>query len=304
MISRILQEARVNLVVGATGVLGSEIAARLAQAGKPVRALVRKSSSPEKVEALERQGIELAYGDLTDGASLDQACRGVDTVYSTATAIQSRQEGNTLERVDRDGHANLVDAAKQARVSRFVFVSFRVGGRDFDFPLQAAKRETAERLKASGIPWTVIEASIFMEVWLGPHLGFDAANARARVFGSGDQKISYVSYKDVAAIAIAAAESADARNRTIEVGGPEALSPNEVIGIFEDRAGRKFEIERVPESALKQMKASATNPVEETFAGLMLLVAGGDEIDMRETLRRYPVRMTTVREYAEGVLPH
>jgi len=292
----------VNLVVGATGVLGGEICSRLAEAGKPVRALVRKSSSAEKVAALERQGIELAYGDLTDRRSLPAACRGVRTVYSTATAIQSRQEGNTLERVDREGQANLVAAAAEAGVDRFVFVSFRVGGRDFDFPLQAAKRETAERLKESGIPWTVIEASIFMEVWLGPHLGFDAKNARARVFGSGDRKISYVSYKNVAAIAIAAAESEDARNRSIEVGGPEALSPNEVIRIFEESSGRKFEVERVPESALKEMKSKATNPVEETFAGLMLFCAGGDEIDMRETLRRYPVRMTTVREYAEGVL--
>lgn len=291
-----------NLVVGATGVLGGEIASRLAESGKPVRALVRKSSSPEKVATLRNRGIELAQGDLTDRASLDAACRGVQTVYSTATAIQSQEAGNTLERVDREGQANLVDAAREAGVERFVFVSFRVGGRDFDFPLKAAKRETAERLKESGMPWTVIEASLFMEVWLGPHLGFDAANARARVLGSGDQKISWVSYKDVAAISIAAAESADARNRTIEVGGPEALSPNEVIRIFEDRSGRKFEVERVPESALKETKAKATNPVEETFAGLMLLNAGGDEIDMRETLRRYPVRMTTVREYAERVL--
>jgi len=293
----------VNLVVGATGVLGSEIVARLAQAGKPVRALVRKSSSPEKVSDLESRGIELAYGDLTDRASLDAACRGVETVYSTATAIQSRQEGNTLQRVDRDGQANLVDAAETAGVERFVFISFRVGGRDFDFPLQAAKRETAERLKSSGMAWTVIEASIFMEVWLGPHLGFDAANGRVRVLGTGDQKISWVSYKDVAAFAIAAAESDAARNRTIAVGGPEALSPNEVIRIFEERSGRPFEVERVPEPALRAMKAGATNPVEETFAGLMLLVAGGDEIDMRDTLRRYPIRMTTVREYAEGVLP-
>ncbi|MEO8348932.1 MAG: NmrA family NAD(P)-binding protein [Acidobacteriota bacterium] len=291
-----------NLVVGATGVLGGEIASRLAEAGKPVRALVRKSSSPEKVATLRSRGIELSQGDLTDRASLDAACRGVHTVYSTATAIQSQEAGNTLERVDREGQANLVDAAREASVQRFVFVSFRVGGVGFDFPLKAAKRETAERMKESGIPWTVIEASLFMEVWLGPHLGFDAAIARARVLGSGDQKISWVSYKDVAAISIAAAESADARNRTIEVGGPEALSPNEVIRIFEDRSGRKFEVERVPESALKEMKAKATNPVEDTFAGLMLLNAGGDEIDMRETLRRYPVRMTTVREYAERVL--
>lgn len=291
-----------NLVVGATGVLGGEIAARLARSGKRVRALVRRSSDPARVEALRGQGIELAWGDLTDRASLDAACRGVRTVYSTATAIQSKDPGNTLERVDREGQASLVDAAKAAGVERFVFVSFRVGGRDFDFPLQAAKRETAERLEKSGIAWTVIEASIFMEVWLGPHLGFDAANGRARVLGTGDQKISWVSYKDVAAIAIAAAESADARNRTIGVGGPEALSPNEVIRIFEERSGRKFDVERVPVETLRAMKAAATNPVEETFAGLMLFCAGGDAIDMRETLARYPLRMTTVREYADRVL--
>ena len=291
-----------NLVVGATGVLGGEIASRLAQAGKPVRAPVRKTSNPERVAGLQSQGIEIVPGDLTDRASLEAACRGIRTVYSTATAIQSRQEGNTLERVDREGQASLVDAAKAAGVDRFVFISFRLRGGEDDFPLRAAKRETAERLRESGIPWTVIEASIFMEVWLGPHLGFDPANGRVRVFGSGDQKISWVSYRDVAALAIAAAESGDARNRTIEVGGPEALTANEVIRIFEARAGRRFEVERVPEAALREMKAKATNPVEETFAGLMLLVAGGDEVDMRETLRRYPVRMTSVREYAEGVL--
>jgi NADH dehydrogenase len=291
----------VNLVVGATGVLGGEISSRLAQAKKPVRALVRTSSNPERVEALRRQGIELAQGDLTDRASLDAACRGVHTVYSTATAIQSRQEGDTLDRVDREGQANLIDAARQAEVKRFVFISFR-GTNEFDFPLQAAKRASAERLKASGVPWTIVEASVFMEIWLGAHLGFDAANGRARVFGSGDRKISWVSYRDVAALAIAAAESPEAENRAIPVGGPEALSHNDVIRIFEERAGRKFEVEHVPEEVLAGMKANAKNPVEETFAGLMLFVAGGDEIDMRQTLARYPVRMTTVREYADRVL--
>lgn len=290
-----------NLVVGATGTLGGEICSRLAQAGKSVRGLVRTSSDPARVEALRKQGVEIATGDLTDPASLDAACRGVATVYSTATAIQSRQEGNTLERVDREGQANLVDAARKAGVGRFVFISFR-GTKDFDFPLQAAKRATAERLKESGIPWTVIEASVFMEIWLGPHLGFDAANGKARVFCSGEKKISWVSYHDVAALAIAAAESPEAANRVIEVGGPEALSHHEVIQIFEERAGRKFEVERVPEEALEAMKANATNPVEETFAGLMLFVGRGDEIDMQPTLKRYPHRLTSVREYADRVL--
>ena len=290
-----------NLVVGATGTLGGEICSRLAGAGKPVRGLTRPSSDPGKIAALQKQGVEIATGDLTDPASLDAACRGVTTIYSTATAIQSRQEGNTLDRVDREGQANLVEAARKARVRRFVFISFREK-REFDFPLQAAKRATAESLKKSGIPWTIIEASLFMEIWLSPHLGFDAANGRARVFGAGDKKISYVSYRDVAALAIAAAESPEAENRVVEVGGPEALSPLEVVRIFEERAGRKFEVEHVSDDSLRAMKSNAKTPVEETFAALMLSCTNGDEIDMHPTLSRFPVRLTSVREYADRVL--
>ena len=290
-----------NLVVGATGTLGGEICSRLAQAGKPVRGLVRASSSPERVDALRKAGVELATGDLRDRASLDAACRGVHTVYSTATAIQSRQEGNTLDRVDREGQANLVVAARKAGVGRFVFISFR-GSPDNDYPLQAAKRATAERLKTSGIPWTIIEASMFMEVWLGPHLGFDAKNASARIFGKGDKKISWVSYKDVAALAVAAAESPAGENQVLEIGGPEALTPLEVIGIFEQCCGKKFELDYVPEQALVDAKAKATNPVEETFAGLQLFYARGFEVDVKPTLARFPMRLTTVREYADRVL--
>jgi len=289
-----------NLVVGATGVLGGEICSLLAQAGKPVRGLVRASSSPERVDALRKAGVELATGDLTDRSSLDAACRGVRTVYSTATAIQSRQEGDTLDRVDREGQANLVDAARQAGVRRFVFISFR-GTPGLDYPLQAAKRATTERLKKSGIPWTVIEASMFMEVWLGPHLGFDAGNARARIFGAGEKKISWVSYRDVAALAIAAAESAAGENQVLEIGGPEALSPLEAVRIFEERGGKKFEVEHVPEDALASAKANARNPVEETFAGLQLLYARGFEVDVKPTLARFPMRLTSVREYADRV---
>jgi len=290
-----------NLVVGATGTLGGEICSRLAQAGKPVRGLVRASSSPERVDALRKAGVELATADLTDRASLDAACRGVHTVYSTATAIQSRQEGNTLDRVDREGQASLVDAARQAGVRRFVFISFR-GRPDIDYPLQAAKRATAERLKKSGIPWTIIEASMFMEVWLGPHLGFDAKNARARIFGAGEKKISWVSYKDVAALAIAAGESPAGENQVLELGGPEALTPLEVVHIFEERGGKKFELDYVPEEALVYAKEKATNPVEETFAGLQLFYARGFEVDVKPTLARFPMRLTSVREYADRVL--
>lgn len=63
-----------NLIAGATGMVGSEICRLLKAQGKPVRALVRKSSAPEKVAALRALGAEIVVGDLKDPASLAAAC--------------------------------------------------------------------------------------------------------------------------------------------------------------------------------------------------------------------------------------
>jgi uncharacterized protein YbjT (DUF2867 family) len=78
------------LVVGSTGVLGSEIVRQLCEQNKPVRAFVRKSSDPEKVARLENLGAEIVEGDLTDKASLVAACQGTDTVIMTATTPPHR----------------------------------------------------------------------------------------------------------------------------------------------------------------------------------------------------------------------
>ena len=74
-----------DLVVGATGLLGTEICRRLRDGGEEVRALVRKTSEALKVERLKSFGCEIMTGDLQDKASLDRACKGIETVISTAT---------------------------------------------------------------------------------------------------------------------------------------------------------------------------------------------------------------------------
>jgi uncharacterized protein YbjT (DUF2867 family) len=102
-----------------------------------------------------------------------------------------------------------------------------------------------------------------------------------------------------------AARSVDdpsAAHATIELGGPEALSPLEVIRVFEEISGKTFEVQRVPEDALAAQRASATNSLEQAFAALMLAYANGDEIPMDETVRHYQLRLTSVRDYAQGVL--
>src|SRR2546426_6866258 len=112
-----------NLVIGATGLLGGEICRQLRQAGKPVRALTRATADPVKVEQLKRSGATLVQGDLKDRASLDAACRGVATVITTASTTFSRQAGDSIQTVDLEGQVRLGDAAKAARGSPFGFVS-------------------------------------------------------------------------------------------------------------------------------------------------------------------------------------
>jgi uncharacterized protein YbjT (DUF2867 family) len=285
-----------NLVVGATGLLGSEICRLLAAEGKPARALVRSTSDPEKVAQLESLQLEIVRGDLKDRSSLEAACKGVTTVISTASSTLSRADGDSIQTVDLEGQLNLIDAAKVAGASRFVLISFPQTSNEF--PLQTAKRTAEAHLKTSGLNYTILQPTCFMEVWLGPALGFDAANAKARIYGSGENKISWISFRDVAKFAVATLDHPDARNQVIELGGPEALSPLEVVRTFEASQGRRFEVEHVPEHLLREQQETASDPLQQSFAALMLYYAHGNIIDMHETLRKYPIRLTSVQGYA------
>lgn len=289
------------LVAGATGFLGREICRRLAAEDHEVRGLTRATSDTEAVVLLRERNVEPVQGDLKDRASLDAACRGVDAVISTASATRSRQPGDGIETTDLQGQLNLVDAARDAGVSRFVYVSFS-GGIGADDPLTHAKRTVEQRLRESGMTFTILRPTYFMEAWLSPALGFDYPNACATIYGSGENGISWISLPDVAAIAVLCLESPECKDATLELGGPEILSLREVVRVFEEEAGKPFELRVVSEESLRAQQAAATNSLESAFAALMLGCAKGDAIPMESTLRKLPLRLRTVRDYARQVL--
>ena len=84
------------LVAGSTGILGSEIVRQLRQQNKPVRALVRKLSDPMKVTKLRALGASIVEGDLTDPASLDPACRGMNSLQQRIKGEASVQRSDDL----------------------------------------------------------------------------------------------------------------------------------------------------------------------------------------------------------------
>ena len=128
------------------------------------------------------------------------------------------------------------------------------------------------------MPYTILRPTFFMEVWLGPHLGFDPANNSATIYGHGVNKISWIAIKDVAAFAVAVLDNEAARNRSIDLGGPEALSPLEVVRLFEAQKGKPFQLQYIPVDALRAQKDNAQDSLQQSFAALMLTYAIGAEV--------------------------
>ncbi len=292
-----------TLIVGATGMVGMEICKRLAGQGQAVRALVRPTANPEKVQALKALGVETVTGDLRQAASLARACQGVTTVITTASSMPfAYQPGeNDIRTTDLNGELSLIDEAKAAGVRHFIYTSFS-HNMDLDFPLRNAKRAVERHLKESGMVYTILRPGYFMEVWLSPAVGFDAANGKATIYGDGSQRLSLIAAGDVAAFAAASVENPAARNATLELGGPEALTPLQVVKLFEAAQGRTFDVQFVSAEALRAQQLAASDPMMQSFSGLMRCYAAGDPIAMVGMLRAFPLKLTSVKEFAQALL--
>jgi uncharacterized protein YbjT (DUF2867 family) len=285
-----------DLVVGATGLVGQQIALGLRRQGRALRALVRGGTHHEKAAPLIAAGIEIVDGDLTKPETLPSACAGIETVLCTATSMPHGKDDG-LRRVDHDGVLALIDCAERAGVRHFIYTSYS-GNIRVDSPLETAKRDCEKRLLSGKMRVMILRPSYFMEMWLSPALGFDPANGRARIYGSGDAKVNYVSLHDVVSFAVDAATKSPDSSVILEMGGPEPLSQLDAVGIFERTLNKKFELEKVPLAALEEQHRT-TDPLQKTFAALMISYAKGDEImGSRETARRCGVTLHSVADHA------
>ncbi len=142
-----------TLVVGSHGGVGQHVTERLAERGDEPRAMVRTESQVDEMKAL---GGEPVVGDLTEPSSLERAVAGCDAVVFAAGS-----GGEDVYGVDRDGAINLIDAASEAGVDRFVMLS-SMGADDPESgpePLRdylIAKAEADEYLRHSGLEYTIV----------------------------------------------------------------------------------------------------------------------------------------------------
>lgn len=283
------------LVVGSTGVLGMEICKRLRESGVSVRGLVRQPSRREP--ELAELGVEIVYGDLKDPSSIKDACQGVDCVVSTANAMMSRRRGDSLKAVDQVGQLGLVRAAREAGVSHFVFTSVTPNSVDCTFVRY--KREVERALRESGMTWTVLQPSAFMEVAFSPIAGWDMEKGKIRVVGAGQRPISFISLHDVAEYTVMATQRPEMQGRTLPLGGPEPLTIMDAVGVFEEATGKTLKVERAPRLLLKAASV-LLRPVHPPLSMILAFASSDrdDVIDMAPVLSEFPVKLTSLREFA------
>jgi uncharacterized protein YbjT (DUF2867 family) len=215
------------LLTGGTGFIGPHVAHSLRARDLPVRALVR---DPKRGSRLAAWGVELATGDVTDPTSLRSACQGVDAVIHLVGIIRGRPED--FERVMTVGTRNLVAAAQEAGVRRFVLASaLGLDEHSKDaVPYFAAKWKMEGAVRDSGLEHVILRPS-FVFGRDGGVLPTFVRLARfapvTPIIGPGTQRLQPIWVEDLAEYYTMAIGEEAAAKRTFELGGPDAVTWNE-----------------------------------------------------------------------------
>jgi NADH dehydrogenase len=290
------------LVVGATGSLGGRIVHGLLEQGREVRVLVRHNPISAAMaeqglahtpESLIEAGAQPVWGDLKDRASLDAAVGDVDTVITTANAVKRGGE-DTIESVDLQGTLNLIDAARRAGVKRFLYTSVQDPTPDSPDRLFQIKSACQEALQESGMNYTFIQPSIFMEVWIGMVVGIPLMTGQPIILiGRGDHAHNFISEQEVADYFIAAVDNPQAYHKVIKVGGPASHTWTEIVERVGSKMGAQLPVEYLPLGSDNPYIPPAAN----SLVNYMEMFE--DEMDSSELANTFGVRPTSLDEFID-----
>ncbi len=236
------------LVTGGTGFVGPKIVHALRAQGREVRALVRR---PERAAQLAGWGAELVTGDVTDAASLRAAADGCTHVVHLVAIINGSAQD--FDRVMTQGTTNLVAAAKEAGIERFVLMSALGTSQTTKdvVPYYAAKWAMEREVVASGLEYTIFRPS-FVFGRDGGALPTFIKQVRyspvVTVIGSGLQKIQPIWVEDVAEYFAHGVDQPQAANRIFELGGPDVVTWDELYTTIAKVLRKRRRLVHVPTS--------------------------------------------------------
>lgn len=242
------------LVTGGTGFVGSAVVKELLESSFKVRVLAR---NPERASELAASGCQLHKGDITSISSVLKAITPEIETVVHLVGILAESKGASFRSVHVDGTRNVVEACKGMGVPRLLHMSALGAREGAEAAYHRTKWEAEEIVRGSGLDYTIFRPSVIF----GPSDHFTNVFARMmRLFpvvmvpGSGQSRMQPVFVEDVAKAFALALKRKDTIGRTLELGGPEALTFDEIIERIGEVAGRQRRKLHVP---MPLMKANA-----------------------------------------------
>lgn len=279
------------LVYGATGAQGSPVVEQLLDAGRSVRVLTRDAGLAQHWAS---RGAEIAVGDLAQPETLKAANDGVDRVV---LQLPLQYDFALHEAYGR----NAVDAARAAGVELLVFNTSAHVIPDTDVHIYGVRQEVVDYLQASGVPSIVLRPTFYMEILLGPWIRPGIVDNGVVAFPlPADFPMSWVSASEMAAYSVAALDRPDLAGSTFDIGGPEALSGDEIARHFSELLQTSVSYVPIPPDDYEQALAPIFGPTVafEVASQVRYIIGSGDgSVDMKETSAEFSVEPVTLHQW-------
>ncbi len=266
-----------------------------------VRAMVRSTNDTneqnrQKIEAMKAKGATIVEGDMMKSETLLPACAGVDVVVSTI--------GNN--EVTVPGQKNLIDAAKQQGVKRFIPSDYSVDYRNLDYGDNDnldKRKEVLEHLQQSGLEYTLVLNGAFMEFI--PYMPeFDLEHQIFQYWGDGEMPMDFTAPDDTAKYVAAAVSDPDLANTALEVAG-DTLTAKQLKATYEAATGTQLTEKRlgsIPEMQawIATKKASASSLAEYISDQYdYAMVSGKGKLDRLQNDRYPQIEPITVKQFLD-----
>ena len=263
-------------VFGATGNTGAPLVDTLMAKGATVRAV---TSDPFKLDALKAKGCEAVAADFTDPAALARACDGAEKIYLVTPAHLNM----------RQWKANVIEAAKAAGVRHIVVATGLGASPKAGLTFGKWHSETQELLKQSGLDWTFVQPTYFMQnlLWQAGNIAKDAV-----YYDDLGGPVAWIDARDIADVAAEALTAPGYEGKALGLTGPEALAGDDIAALLSGVTGRT--VSCVSLSAEDARAGMVAGGMQDEVAGAMVELASiaprgylaGIETTVSEVLER------------------
>jgi uncharacterized protein YbjT (DUF2867 family) len=223
------------LITGATSDIGQKLCQLLTENEKPFRAMCRKE---EQLEKLRKQGIEAVLGNFEDPESLREAMEGCTTLFLTSPPLENQVKCEK----------NAIDSAKLAGITYIVKISASDANLRSSVPWAKSHAEIDHHLRHSGIEWTILKPTAFMQNFLSLAKPI-SKGILPQV--AGDGLVGYIDAKDIAQVALKVLTEDHHKRATYYLNGPETLDMKEVAVQLSEILGRKIRYVNLPSFAFR-----------------------------------------------------